>query len=74
MTTEFDGLSARVAELEVRIAFQDDLLSALNAGQATADGTVRSLRGEMAKLREAIEAIRTALNPDVRDEPPPPHY
>jgi SlyX protein len=74
MSTDADRLAARVSELEVRVAFQDDLLGTLNAGMATADATIRALRDDLANLRQSLEGLRVALGSDVRDEPPPPHY
>lgn len=69
-----DSLNDRVTELEVRIAFQDDLLAALDA---TVAGLVRerdALTAQVEHLRATLEALRIALGHDVRDEPPPPHW
>ena len=74
MTAEIERLTSRVSELEVRVAFQDDLLGTLNAGLAAADATIRALREDVARLRQSLDGLRLALAPDVRDEPPRPHY
>ena len=74
MNAETERLASRVSELEVRVAFQDDLLGTLNAGMAAADATIRALRDDVARLRQSLDGLRVALGPDARDEPPPPHY
>jgi SlyX protein len=67
-------LESRVAELETRLAFQDDLLGALDRTVALQDRALGDLREEIARLRAGLEGVRTALGHDVADEPPPPHY
>jgi SlyX protein len=67
-------LESRVAELETRIAFQDDLLGALDRSVALQDRTLGDLREEVARLRAGLEAVRVALGHDASSEPPPPHY
>lgn len=69
-----DPLLTRIDELEVRVAFQEDLLATLNASVADTTTEVRDLRLELVRMRNALDAVRSALSHDVRDEPPPPHY
>ena len=69
-----DLLIARLDELETRVAFQDDLLATLNRSVAGVDRELRMLRTELEHVRAALDAMRVSLTPDVRDEPPPPHY
>jgi SlyX protein len=67
-------LERRVAELETRLAFQDDLLGTLDRTVALQDRALGDLREEIARLRAGLEGVRVALGHDVADEPPPPHY
>jgi SlyX protein len=69
-----DDLAQRIEALEVKVAFQDDLLATLNRDVAEMDRVVRALRQELGAARAALEGMRSALGHDMRDEPPPPHY
>jgi SlyX protein len=72
-----DPLLARIEELEVRVAFQEDLLATLNTSVADTTVEMRDLRRELVRMREALDGVRVSLahdTHDVRDEPPPPHY
>ena len=67
-------LTARVDELETRLAFLDDTLAALNEVVAAHDRHLLQAVDEMRRLRSDLQALRGALSPDPHDEPPPPHY
>jgi SlyX protein len=69
-----DQLLQRIEELEVRVAFQEDLLSTLNSGVAQLGDQMHNLRGELMQMRQALEAVRVALGHDMTIEPAPPHY
>lgn len=67
-------MEERLAELEVRVAFQDRTIQELN------DVVTRQAR-ELEQLTRAVAALRqqlTLLGPSLvgrpEDEPPPPHY
>lgn len=64
----------RLIDLEVRIAFQDDLIQSLNAEVFQATQKIERMEVELRQLREALEGLRVALGPDVRAEAPPPHW
>ncbi|GAA0705223.1 SlyX family protein [Dokdonella soli] len=68
------SLEERLTELEVRLAFVDDTVHALNETVATHDRLLHDLRSAMERLRGDLVAVRGALTHDARDEPPPPHY
>ncbi|HQV72852.1 MAG: SlyX family protein [Xanthomonadales bacterium] len=68
------SLEERLTELEVRLAFIDDGLAALNAAVAMHDQTMLALRLELDRLRSDLVGLRSTLGNDVGDEPPPPHY
>ena len=65
---------SRIEELEIRVAFQDELLATLSARLAELDREVRALREQVAHAREGLESLRDAQSPDAASEPPPPHY
>ena len=69
-----DELNDRLTELEIRVAFQDDLLGTLNGQVAALAGGMQNAQREITRLREALEGLRTSLSHDIADEPPPPHY
>lgn len=67
-------LEERLTELEVRLAFIDDGVSALNAAVAMQDQTMLGMRREIDRMREDLLGLRSAHGNDTGNEPPPPHY
>lgn len=64
----------RIEELEVRVAFQEDLLGTLNRDVADLHRTVAILREELRRASGQLEGLRGLLAHDQGEEPPPPHY
>lgn len=64
----------RLQELEIRVAFQDDLLSTLTGQVVELEREVRALRERLVHARESLESLRDAQGHDAASEPPPPHY
>lgn len=75
MSTDYDQLSARVDELETRLAFQEDTLAELNDVIAAQDAQIRALVGGMKEVTEKYQdlsfEVQKGGNPG--DEKPP-HY
>lgn len=69
-----DPIDLRLAELETRIAFMDDLLASMNQVVALQDQRLLQLQGEVRRLREDLGSMRVTVMHDAADEPPPPHY
>ena len=67
-------LEERLTELEVRLAFLDDVVASLNASVAAHDKLLHDFRREFERMRIELGSVRTALSHDAADEPPPPHY
>ena len=67
-------LEERLTELEVRLAFIDEGVQALNSAVALQDQTLLAMRRELDHLRSDLVGVRSALGNDVGNEPPPPHY
>jgi SlyX protein len=63
----------RVNELEVKLAFAEDLLDALNATVYRQQQAIERLQREMKELREQIAVAAPGEFRSLRDEIPP-HY
>ena len=67
-------LEDRMTELEVKLAFVDDTVAALNTTVSEHDRALADIRVAIERLRAELTGVRSALSHDVHDEPPPPHY
>jgi SlyX protein len=74
-----DALEQRLAELETRLAFQEqaltelsDALAAARADEARTALLLHRVLEEMGQLRLALSSA--PLTGDPASEPPPPHY
>lgn len=67
-------MQTRIDELEIRVAFQDDLLATLNDQVHALHREVATLRGELLALRDRIDGLKAGAGHDPAAEPPPPHY
>jgi len=56
-TPEDDRLEARLAELETRLAFQDDLVGDLNREMCEQARVIENLRRELEWLRESLTRV-----------------
>lgn len=68
------SLEDRLRELEIRVAFIDDMLMSLNAGVSEHDRLVNGFFQELKNLRNELGVLRNNLAHDPAAEPPPPHY
>lgn len=76
MTADQDDhalLTARIDELEIRQAFQDDTIERLSQVIARQDEAIRQLQRRFKEASEQMDAITVQLEPDTGSEPPP-HY
>ena len=74
-----DPLSARIAELESRLAFQEHALDKLSDALAAARGEEARNALLLHRVVEELRQMRLALSAqpatgDPAAEPPPPHY
>ena len=67
-------MESRVEELEIRVAFQDDLLHSLNEQVHSAHQEIARLRADLLALRDRFESIKSSGADTSHEEPPPPHY
>lgn len=67
-------LSARMDNLEVRIAYQDEVIEALNKTVVEQWGRLEEARAHIKLLEGRIRELADNSGRDAYDEPPPPHY
>ncbi|WP_407296437.1 SlyX family protein [Stutzerimonas zhaodongensis] len=66
-------LEQRIAELESRLAFQDDTIQTLNDVLIAQQRTVDKLQAQLGLLARRQEEMQSRIGGD-EDEAPPPHY
>ncbi|PWK93030.1 SlyX family protein [Fulvimonas soli] len=69
-----EKLSQRLDELEARLTFIDDTVSALASADAEQALRILALERLVSDLRSELSALRLGQGPDPHSEPPPPHY
>ncbi|MBS3896633.1 SlyX family protein [Silanimonas sp.] len=69
-----DATERRFAELETRLAFQEQSLHELSDALAEARLEGQRNRELLGRVLEDLKQLRRALVADPASEPPPPHY
>jgi SlyX protein len=69
-----DKLQDRIAELETRIAFQDDTIQALNDVVVQQRNQIDSLETRFNTLQQQVKNLAPSLIAHPSEETPPPHY
>ncbi len=67
-------MESRIEELEIRVAFQDDLLHTLNDQVHALHQELARVRSELQAMRERVDGLKSGGPADPAAEPPPPHY
>lgn len=67
-------MDTRLTNLEVKVAFQDDLLESLNRVVASQQRQLDLLQGEVRMLYDQIKTMQPSLTAMAAEEAPPPHY
>ena len=67
-------MDTRLTNLEVKVAFQDDLLESLNQVVASQQRQLDLLQGEVRMLYDQIKTMQPSLTAMAEEEAPPPHY
>ncbi len=67
-------MEERLAELEVRVAFQDRVIQQLNDVVTRHARDLERLTREIATLRQQLTLLAPSLVERPENEPPPPHY
>ena len=73
-TSSPQSLASRIEALEIRIAYQDEIIETLNAALTEQWQTIDALRREMGNLRERLDDAEMKAGAGPASEPPPPHY
>ncbi len=64
----------RVTELEIRLAYQEELIDSLNTIVAEQQLQIGKLEETCKLLNSKIESVTSAASFKNQPEPPPPHY
>ncbi|PRD37473.1 UNVERIFIED_CONTAM: slyX [Trichonephila clavipes] len=67
-------MESRLTDLEIKVAFQDDLLEALNQVVAAQQRQLDLLQGELRILYDQVKSLQPSMLAEVAEEAPPPHY
>lgn len=66
-------IEQRIADLEARLAFQDDTIQTLNDVLVAQQRSVERLQAQFSLLARRQEDIQSRIDGE-EDEAPPPHY
>ncbi len=69
-----DDLAVRLEALEIRVAYQDQVIEDLNQTITAQWKDIDRLRREMAALADRVAQAERGAGGDPEDETPPPHY
>lgn len=72
--SDHDALSARIDALEIRIAYQDELIEDLNQTIVAQWKQIDLLTRQIANLTARIQEAEHKAGGPSAPEPPPPHY
>lgn len=68
------GQIARIENLEIRIAYQDQVIDDLNKTIAAQWSEIDALKRRMAQLLDRVQDVESMRGGPNQPEPPPPHY
>jgi SlyX protein len=71
---EVNAMEDRLAELETRIAFQDNTIQALNEVIIRQQDKLDQLEQVVALLKDRVNALQPPAVAPMDEETPPPHY
>jgi SlyX protein len=67
-------LEARVEALEVRVAYQDQMIEDLNQTVIDQWKKIDALRRQLNELLDRVQEVEDSTGRPSAPEPPPPHY
>ena len=67
-------LIARLDELEMRLAFQDDTIEALNEAVSRQEMRLEKLQRSLELVARRQADLAASMPGDAEDDQPPPHY
>lgn len=69
-----DLLNARLEALEVRVAYQDQVIEDLNQTVIDQWKKIDALRRQLSELLDRVQEVEDSPGGPRAPEPPPPHY
>jgi SlyX protein len=69
-----DDSTDRLDALEIRLAYQDEIIETLNKTVTAQWMQIDALRREIARLTDQVRDAENRTSPAAQPEPPPPHY
>ncbi|MDP8919889.1 MAG: SlyX family protein [Pseudomonadota bacterium] len=72
--TDPNPVDARIEALEVRIAYQDQVIEDLNQTVIAQWKQIESLRRQFAEVLDRVQDVEDNAGGPAAPEPPPPHY
>ena len=72
--TDADAVSARIEALEVRVAYQDQVIDDLNQAVIAQWKQIDSLKRQLNELLDRVQEVEDTAGGPRAPEPPPPHY
>ena len=72
--TDPDAINARIEALEVRIAYQDQVIEDLNQTVIAQWKQIDGLRRQFGDLVNLVQEVQDNARGPAAPEPPPPHY
>jgi len=74
MTGEHEGTEARIDNLEVQMAYQNEVIEALNKTVIEQWAKLDNALARIKQLEDRLREIQASVVRDAADEVPPPHY
>jgi SlyX protein len=69
-----DALNARIDALEVRVAYQDQVIEDLNQAVIEQWKRIEGLKRQFNELLDRVQEVEDGTGSASVPEPPPPHY
>jgi SlyX protein len=72
--TDHDAVQARIEALEVRVAYQDQVIEDLNQTVIAQWKQIDALRRQLNEVLDRVQEVEDSSTSSRAPEPPPPHY
>ncbi|WP_315832113.1 SlyX family protein [Bradyrhizobium prioriisuperbiae] len=69
-----DVATDRLDALEIRVAYQDEIIETLNKTVTAQWAQIDALKREVARLTDRVQDAESKSGVSAQQEPPPPHY
>lgn len=69
-----DTSTDRLDALEIRLAYQDEIIETLNKTVTEQWAVIDALKREVARLTDRVQDAESKSGLPTQPEPPPPHY